>query len=110
MSWEKSKDELREEFSRQVNKRKPTNKWCKGKVGREHTPELVINHNYTRPGWTCGWKEIMAWRNGERGHWKWHYSCKHSYRCTTCGKYTEDWLKNKEECPEFTPKPAEPAV
>lgn len=104
MGWEKSKDELREEFSRQVNKRKPTKQWCKGKVGREHTPELVVNHNYN-PLRKCGWREVMYWRNGERHHWRWHYSCIHSYRCTTCGKYTEDWLKNKEECPDFVPQP-----
>ena len=103
MSWDKSKDELRDQVVRQTNKRKSTAKWCKGKVGREHVTEIVVNHNYSRP--SCGWREIMGWRNGQRFHWKWHYSCIHSRKCITCGKYTESYL-DPGECPQFTPKPA----
>lgn len=104
MSWDKRKDELRDQVVRQTNVRKKTGHWCKGKVGREHEPELVVNHNWThRSG--CSWRELMYWRGGERHHWKWQYSCWHSYRCKSCGKYTEWTLKNKEECPDFKPKP-----
>jgi len=116
MSWEKSKDDLREEFSRQVNKRKPTAKWCKGKEGREHTPELVINHNYVEPvqlpdteikaKFACRWYPIYySYMRRDEGPKEWRYSCRHSYRCTACGKYTEYYLKNIEECPDFHPKP-----
>jgi hypothetical protein len=96
MANEKSKDDLlQDEPLRHTNRRKKTGRWCKGKVGVEHTPELVVNHN----------RELYRWRNGAREVWRWHYSCKHSYRCTTCGKYTEYFLKNAEECPDFTPQP-----
>lgn len=104
MNWDKSKDDLREELSRQVNKRKPTAKWCKGKIGREHEPELVLNHNWTSRT-TCGWRDLMMWRGGERVHWKWQYSCYHSMQCKNCGKYTEWTLKNKDDCPDYTPNP-----
>ena len=104
MAYEKRKDDLQQETIRTTNRRKKTGRWCKGKVGVEHTPELVVNHTMTHLK-ECGWREIMRWRNGERGHWRWHYSCKHSYRCTNCGKYTEVWLKNVEECPDYKPQP-----
>lgn len=109
MSWDKSKDELRDQVVRQTNVRKKTGHWCKGKVGKEHDVELIINHNYSATWMGCKWTELMAWRNGERSHWKWHYHCRHSYRCKSCGKYTEWTLKNKEECPDFKPKPEQPA-
>lgn len=101
--WDKSKDEKRDAITRQTNKRKSTAKWCKGKVGVEHQPELVINHNMThlKP---CSWRVLYRFRGGEREVWRWLYYCKHSYKCTNCGKYTEVWLKNKEECPDFTPR------
>lgn len=106
MSWDKTKDELRDQVVRQTNKRKSTARWCKGKEGREHVPELVVNHNYNRGNrWTCRWQEVMRYHNHERQHWRWYYFCRHSYKCVNCGKYTEDRLKNVEECPEYTPRP-----
>jgi hypothetical protein len=99
------KDELRDAFTRQVNKRKSTAKWCKGKVGREHTPELVLNHNISR--WSCGWRTHRFWRQGQWTQAPYRYSCWHAYRCTTCGKYTEYALKNVEECPDYKPLEAQ---
>ena len=109
MSWDKTKDELRDEFSRQVNKRKPTKQWCKGKVGREHDVELVVNHNYTGRMRGCGWREIIRWFRGERHHWRWHYFCCHAYQCKNCGKYTEFPLRNLAECPDYVERPHQPA-
>ena len=108
MANEKSKDDLlQDEPLRHTNRRKKTGRWCKGKVGVEHTPELVVNHNYESIRLRgCEWRELMYWRNGERHHWKWVYSCCHAYQCAACGKYTEWTLKNKEECPDFKPVPA----
>lgn len=107
MGYEKHRDDLLAKVIRQTNKRKKTGRWCRGKVGVEHTPELVVNHNYN-PTRVCGWRDIYSWRSGERQLWKWHYSCRHSYRCTKCGKYTEYFLKNVEECPDFAPCPELP--
>ena len=102
MSWDKSKDELREQVIWQTNKRKKTAKWCKGKVGVEHVTEIVVNHNYSRP--TCGWRPIYTRRTGIVQIWRWHYSCIHSRKCTTCGKYVEYYI-DAEECPQFVPRP-----
>lgn len=102
--WDKTKDELREEFSRQVNKRKSTAKWCKGKVGREHDPELVINHNFTWSG--CRWNTSRFWSQKTWNEGPWRYSCRHAYRCKGCGKYTEYVLKDVTQCPEYGPAPA----
>jgi len=102
--WDKSKDEKRDVMSRQTNKRKPTNKWCKGKAGVEHTPELVVNHNMANRA--CRWFPLyFSYARRAEGVKSYRYSCKHSYRCTACGKYTEYFLKNVEECPDYTPKP-----
>lgn len=105
MSWDKSKDELREEFSRQVNKRKPTAKWCKGKVGREHVTEIVVNHNYSSTR-DCRWGAIyFSFARRAEGPKDYRYWCRHSRKCTACGKYVEYFLKD-EDCPSYTPKPA----
>jgi hypothetical protein len=105
MALEKRKDELREEVIRTTNKRKKTGRWCRGKVGVEHEPELVVNHNMQRM--TCRWYSIYySFLRRDEGPKDYRYTCKHSYRCTNCGKYTEVWLKNVEDCPDFTPKPA----
>ncbi|HEX9229699.1 MAG TPA: hypothetical protein VF885_24140 [Arthrobacter sp.] len=103
MSWDKTKDELREQTIRQTNKRKKTAKWCRGKVGVEHVTETVVNHNYS-PDRACGWRQLYRFRNGERQVWRWHYSCKHAVKCVNCGKYTETFLK-PEQCPDFVPGP-----
>jgi hypothetical protein len=108
MSYSKSKDELREEFPRQVHKRKNTKQWCKGKVGVEHVTETVLNHNRS-PSSVCGWVELMRWYAGERGHWRWHYHCRHAIQCVNCGKYLKDFL-GYEEFPDAAanPKPEVP--
>ena len=104
MSWDKTKDELREETTRQVNKKKKTAKWCRGKVGVEHVTEIVVNHNYNHRRQVCEWRPIYMRRTGIVQVWKWHYSCLHSLKCTNCGKYTEYFLK-PEQCPGYVPRP-----
>lgn len=71
--------------------RKNTKRWCKGKVGREHQPETVVNHQYTTSNWTeCHESRWMP------NHW----SCRHAVQCTVCGKYVKTWL-GREECPAW---------
>jgi hypothetical protein len=105
MAWDKTKDELRDQVVRQTNKRKSTAKWCKGKVGREHVTELVLNHSMLSFKKECGWRPIYTRRTGIVQLWRWQYSCRHSVQCINCGKYTEYFLK-PGQCPDFTPKPA----
>ena len=103
MTWDKTKDELREQTIRQTNKRKKTAKWCKGKVGVEHVTEIVINHTMVHAV-PCQWRPLYTRRTGIVQVWKWHYSCLHSLQCTNCGKYVEYYLK-PEQCPVFVPRP-----
>lgn len=105
MALEKRKDDLREEVARTGNKKKSTAKWCKGKIGVEHVTELVVNHNIS---WrkACKWYPLyFSYDRRDEGPKEWRYTCLHSYRCINCGKYTEYFLKNVEECPNYTPKP-----
>ena len=103
MSWDKTKDELREQTIRQTNKRKKTAKWCKGKVGVEHVTEIVVNHNYTAMHRGCEWRTLYMRRSGIVQVWKWHYSCIHSLQCVNCGKYVEYYL-DPEQCPDWKPR------
>ena len=74
--------------------KKDTKRWCKGKVGREHTPEITLRHNlkcYPMPEWAKGlrfYRSKLSW-------W-----CHHERICTTCGKVL-DWSIEPDECPDL---------
>lgn len=71
--------------------KKNTRRWCKGKVGREHTPE--IRHTGERNGWAKGWV-CGPRRWGLKG-----WSCHHEEICTTCGKLLRWTLGG--DCPDL---------
>lgn len=103
MSWDKTKDEMRDQVIRQTNKKKKTNRWCKGKPGVPHLTEIVVNHNATRL--QCKWYAIyFSYMRRDEGPKDYRYSCKHAIKCKNCGKYTNTWL-TAEQCPDGTPKP-----
>lgn len=94
--------------------RKDRRRWCKGKVGIEHMPEMRVGKSgqYMRdrygpsnPHAACGWYEGHAWSwvDGVR-HWlgqgEFFWSCKHDYVCANCGKILR---RVGRECPEFRP-------
>lgn len=88
------------------NRRKRTRRWCRGKVGREHQLEIVLDErtlpwrtmNGTRP--PCYRPDWM--RNTKHGSQveSWSWLCSHIERCTVCGKIVEHWLG--ERCPNYT--------
>lgn len=94
-------------------RRRPTRKWCKGKVGVQHTPEIRLESyveslmRYPRivsrgrlipaPNQACRW--VNHWRKDD-----WHYHCSHQRWCTTCGKILKTRLEPRE-CPDYSPKP-----
>lgn len=84
--------------------RKNTKRWCKGKVGRDHTPEVVRHHYYAAPLFAdkpCHWQEHWSYRAGERIKLRdTRWSCYHAIKCTTCGKYLEQWPP-KDMCPDW---------
>jgi hypothetical protein len=76
--------------------RKDTRQWCRGHVGREHDPEIIIPENQ-RWSWSkCG--PAPAW-------WRAEWSCSHVERCRQCGKVLrQSWqLNHPDECPDYQP-------
>lgn len=80
-------------------RKKSTKRWCKGKVGREHVPEVVEYHGYTflthlhpHHG-KCHEREPMFSRLNDG------WFCRHAQQCKNCGKITKQPL-SREECPE----------
>lgn len=70
--------------------RKDTRRWCRGKVGREHTL-AIVRDDY---GWHVGRKcQEPSWLPG-------YWSCHHQERCTTCGKILRPSLP-REQCPQW---------
>jgi hypothetical protein len=78
--------------------RKDRARWCRGKVGVEHIPEV------TKPsGWrakTCaprpGWSKLIKFHD-PRGDW-W---CWHRITCATCGKVLVDQDRfPADRCPD----------
>lgn len=81
-------------------KKKSTKRWCKGKVGREHVPEVVESHVYgflvhIGHGQHAKCHERDEMFKKLNGGW----FCRHAERCATCGKILRDQLP-REECPE----------
>lgn len=80
-------------------RRKPTRRWCRGKVGVPHVTEVVRHHQYEVPPFAdraCGWTE---WRFVAQQRW----SCMHVVRCASCGKITEHRLDLR--CPDYDGSP-----
>lgn len=74
---------------------KPTRKWCKGKVGREHVTVIVIPDNAINR--TCRTDERLRW---QQERYTWAIGCYHAEICTVCGKQVRPFLK-PGECPDM---------
>lgn len=76
-------------------RRKKTGRWCKGKVGREHVTEVVVDHRRLRE--ECYRFTYRSRVTGEehRGFW----SCRHIEICVNCGKHTR-WSLGAD-CPDY---------
>lgn len=70
--------------------RKDTKRWCRGKEGREHQPEMVRHHQHGHHDRDCH----------ESSWWKGGWWCYHASRCRICGKYVDSSLP-KEQCPTW---------
>jgi hypothetical protein len=95
-------------------KKKKTKRWCKGKIGVEHQPEVRLSkmHDYwvvlDKPDvGQCGWSPWYRWRRttdgvirNEVSRWSWR--CYHERVCSKCGKILE-WTLGRN-CPDFAPR------
>lgn len=87
--------------------RKNTRRWCRGKPGVEHTPEVRLSKHavYLAARWperqACGWNHWWKRINGKSvpDETTWHWSCGHELGCSTCGKVLTPFLR--KECPDF---------
>ena len=80
-----------EERERPQRSKKNTRKWCKGKVGREHTTELVYrsHYGYYLDKYGCGIKKKFVRWGGSDRVWEDTWYCLHEVKCTKCGKVLE---------------------
>lgn len=68
------------------SKQKNTKRWCKGKVGREHKPALVLRSMWGHR--TCDPTSTSRW-----------FGCYHQEVCGYCGKVLR-WSIPRKECPQ----------
>ncbi len=88
-------------WKRTPHRRKDTKRWCKGHIGRAHTPEIRTNTRWTRT-YSCGLPRESAFNTlfGRDADW----TCYHEEACTTCGKVLRYSIA-KNECPTFASHP-----
>lgn len=86
--------------------RKDTRQWCRGKVGREHQPQIGLSTD----GWSrhdCEWVSRYDWRGIRRGEpedsvQSVRWACGHCERCSACGRVLRPLGELlTEECPAY---------
>lgn len=92
-------EQERERRPKVSRKRKDTARWCRGKVGREHVPQ-VRQAQWASWLWskgkTCYRHENSTWLDREQ-----HWVCYHELACESCGKILQHHLPYWS-CPLFT--------
>jgi hypothetical protein len=89
---------------RKPRARKDTRRWCKGKVGVEHTLAIVPDSRYSWMKDGCRWVPYTVWGGPKTGRVKnWRWSCQHHEVCSVCGKHFRSGWDFTEECPDFIP-------
>ena len=96
--------------------KKDRKKWCRGKVGVEHEPEIRLNKisawrrargekRYVGLRVRCGWT-MFLWRlrlrKDDAAADVTRWSCDHERACKNCGKILDAVLTRKD-CPDFRP-------
>lgn len=99
--WTRRKDDpdAQHNQERKGHASKDTKRWCKGKVGVEHDPEMTMegrpsNIKCARLQWHSWW----ARREDVDPHWH----CWHRERCRRCGKITNHFPLSSR-CPDYVP-------
>lgn len=80
--------------------RKDTRAWCRGKVGIEHIPVIVVDHSvphFDRTDLRCKWRAYWDWKTeGAVVYWR----CEHCEECINCGKVLRATVASRE-CPAY---------
>lgn len=106
MAWVERLDEARADAPDmpRYRARKDRKRWCRGKVGVEHVPKVVMSKTWvyvlTRDGKErgCRWLSMNYWHPEKHQR----YACYHERRCTQCGKVLKEGLGR--DCPTFKPR------
>lgn len=99
MTWNDHYDEQKatpasDTWRKSRNTKKDTKRWCRGKVGVAHTPEVRFDKFFA--GRQVCHERTAEWAIRLSGPgWK----CFHQKVCTNCGKITQHWLTDTKECP-----------
>lgn len=100
------------EPDRRTPGRKDRRRWCRGKPGAEHVPELTVVSSFTprgQPG-SCYWAPRYYARRGSPplSEQPVSWSCVHRETCAACGKVLRERCDLKtEECPLYPGDPAQ---
>ena len=100
-------ESLYEERDRNVlfNRKKKTQKFCKGKQGKKHVYEVQVDPRYDDFYYRrkfingCYWESWTNTYSGRLLSW-WH--CRHMMSCIDCGQ--RRYIK-RGQCPEYKDKP-----
>ena len=81
-----------EDAARAASGRKNTRRWCKGKPGREHTPQIQLDPTLAFLSMPCSDDRFPG--------------CKHHLVCATCGKVLAPSLQRivQDQCPDLHPE------
>jgi len=98
--WERRRDDPVATWNRPRHGRgqKDRRRWCRGKVGVEHKPTVVLDSWLGR---TCGLSKVGKWEQ-YRTYKSWviigtEWRCHHIEQCINCGKKLRHLAG--EECP-----------
>lgn len=80
--------------------RKDRRRWCRGKVGVEHVPQIAEGKYLSR-------KNRCQWRISYSRHFDFTWWCRHERHCVNCGKILDPTVP-RAECPEIRPRPEGP--
>ena len=94
--------------ARRARSTKDTRKWCKGKVGVEHTLAILKDEKMRYMDKGCRWVPYGVWVGRKTGViTRWHFSCTHHELCTTCHKTFRRGWDLLEDCPDYVEEPSD---
>ena len=94
--------------ARRARSTKDTRRWCRGKIGREHTLAILKDEKMAYMDKGCRWVPYyVIFRKGGEKVQKWHFSCTHHELCTTCGRRFRYGWDLLTDCPDYVEEPSD---
>lgn len=67
---------------------KNLDRWCRGILGKEHTPSVAMPNTAVKLNLSCGWNHGV-------------YECHHLLKCEKCRKFLKRYVA-RSDCPTYT--------